>query len=113
VEAGLLLFEIGGKADAAAVCGVALVGCSKASKGSQVYFNEHLPCPRPAVEQFEPWGQSGSQHSCKIAQGPFVAFESGHVRIRGQFANGEKTGLWRWYKADGSIEKEIDYSKTN
>ena len=64
-------------------------------------------------EQFEPWGQSGSQHSCKIADGPFVAFEWGHVRIRGQFKYGQRTGIWRWYKPDGTVEKELDYSKAH
>lgn len=95
-----------------AVC-AAFAGCSKSSKQSQAYFNEHLACPKPAIEQFEPWGQSGSQHSCKIADGPFVAFESGHVRIRGQFKYGQRTGIWRWNKADGTVEKELDYSKAH
>lgn len=88
-------------------------GCSKESQKSheeQAYFNEKLSCQPPAVEQFEPWGQSGSLHTCKITHGPFVTFEWGYVRMRGQYNNGNKIGIWRWYGSDGKIEKEIDYS---
>ena len=87
-------------------------GCSKGTEQQRAYFGEHLTCPAPAVEEFGPWGKSGSQHICKIAHGPFVAFESNHVVLRGQYENGGKSGIWRWYDSNGKVEKEIDYSRT-
>ena len=97
-----------------AVCLVAVLmlnGCMRDDAAKQAFMDEKLVCPPPAVEQFEPWGKSGMQHVCKIKHGPFVAYESGRVQIRGQFDNGKEVGVWRWYGPDGKIEKEIDYSK--
>jgi hypothetical protein len=94
----------------AALFAFQLGGCSKETPAERAYYDEAISCPLPALEQFEPWGQSGSQHTCKIKHGPFVAFEQGHVKIRGQFSNGKEVGVWRWYGPDGKVEKEIDYS---
>lgn len=88
-----------------------LGACARNDPAKDAYFAENLNCPPPAIGEFDPWGQSGSEHVCKIRHGPFVAFEAGHVNIRGQYDNGEKVGVWRWYGADGKVEKEIDYSK--
>lgn len=101
------------------LCGAAVLlllsvlscGCSHDDAAKQSYFAEKLACPPPAVDEFDPWGQQGSEHVCKITHGPFVAFEQGHVVIRGQYDNGKEAGVWRWYGADGIVEKEIDYSK--
>lgn len=92
---------------------VMLVSCSDTDSAKERYFSERLQCPPPAVEKFEPWGQSGSQHVCELKEGPFVAFENGHVAIRGQYFNGKETGIWRWYRADGRVVKEVDYSHGN
>lgn len=88
-----------------------LSGCTKDDVARQAFFDEKLSCPPPAVSEFNNWGQSGSEHVCKIKHGPFVAFENGHVQIRGQFDNGKEAGVWRWYGPDGKVDKEIDYSK--
>ena len=88
-----------------------VAGCSNDGAARKAFFDEKLTCPSPAVDQFEPWGQSGSAHICKIKQGSFIAFESGRVQIRGQYDQGKEAGVWRWYGADGKVEKEIDYSK--
>jgi hypothetical protein len=88
-----------------------LCACTeKDSPERAAFFAENLNCPPPAVEQFAPWGQSGSEHVCKINHGPFVAFEWGYVKIRGQYDNGKQVGVWRYYDKDGKVEKEIDYS---
>lgn len=90
-----------------------LISCSKDDSAKQAFFREKLACQTPAIEQFEPWGQSGSQHVCEFKHGPFVAFENGHVRIRGQYLNGKEAGTWRWYGTDGKVVKEIDYGHPN
>lgn len=96
----------------AATLVLAISGCSRETAAESAYFHEHLSCPAPATEQFEPWGKAGSQHSCKVMHGPFVAFEDRYVRIRGQYENGKKVGVWKWYSPDGRVEKEVNYSTT-
>lgn len=87
-----------------------LNSCAKDNAARQAFFDEKMSCPSPAVDEFNGWGQSGSEHICKIKHGPFVAFEGGYVHIRGQYENGKEAGIWRWYGADGKVVKEIDYS---
>jgi hypothetical protein len=87
-----------------------LGGCTKETPEQRAYFNESLSCPPPAQSEFAGWGKSGSEHVCKIRHGPFVAFENGYVHIRGQYDQGKETGVWRWYSANGKVEKEINYS---
>lgn len=92
--------------------GCCLSSCSDRGNGSEAaLLNEELLCPEPAVAQFEPWGKSGSQKICKVKHGPFVAWESGYVHVRGQYDNGTKAGVWRWFDKDGNVTKEIDYSQ--
>lgn len=86
-------------------------GCARDDAAKQSFFAEKLACPSPSVDEFDPWGQQGLEHVCKIKHGPFVAFEADHVKIRGQYDNGAEVGIWRWYDAAGKVEKEIDYSR--
>lgn len=88
-----------------------IYGCGKNDAATRAFFDEKISCPSPAIDEFNSWGQSGSEHICKIKHGPFVAFEGGYVRVRGQYDQGKEAGIWRWYSADGRVEKEIDYSK--
>jgi len=88
-----------------------LCACGQADPAKATFFAEQLACPPPAIAQFEPWGKSGTQQVCKIKHGPFVAFEAGHVQLRGQYDNGKEVGPWRWYGPDGKVVKEIDYSR--
>jgi hypothetical protein len=75
------------------------------------FLDEKLTCPTPAVAQFEPWGKSGTQQICKIKHGPFVAYESGYVHVRGQYENGKPTGIWYWYDAKGNVVRTEDQAK--
>jgi antitoxin component YwqK of YwqJK toxin-antitoxin module len=87
-----------------------LFGCSN-EKESSNFFNEKLTCPSPAMDEFQPWGKSGTQHICKIKHGPFIAWENGYVHVRGQYDNGKETGVWYWYDKNGSVINKIDYAK--
>src|SRR5436189_6462472 len=77
---------------------------------SDDFFTEKISCPTPAVDEYQPWGKSGTQHICKIKHGPFVAWENGYIHIRGQYEYGKDTGAWFWYDAGGKVVKQIDYS---
>ena len=88
------------------------LGCTNDNAAKQSFFGEKLDCPPPAIAEFGSWGQHGSQHVCKITHGPFVAFEEGHVRLRGQYDNGREVGTWRWYGTDGKVEIEVTYPAT-
>jgi hypothetical protein len=72
---------------------------------------EKIVCPVPAVEEYEAWGESGTQLVCKIKHGPFVVWEDGYVHLRRQIENGKESGVWTWSGRDGAIDKQIDYSK--
>lgn len=88
-----------------------LGACAKETPAQRAFFKESLSCPPPSQAEFTPWGKTGSEHVCKIKHGPFVAFENGYVHVRGQYDQGKESGVWRWYGADGKVEREIDYSK--
>ncbi len=92
---------------------LALVICLAAcgSDGERDIFAGGLKCPPPSVVQVEPWGESGSQQICKIKHGPFVASEGGYIHLRGNFHNGKKSGVWKWYDRAGTVIKEVDYDK--
>lgn len=82
------------------------------SNEAKVIFSEDPNCPPPSVAQIEPWGESGSQQICKIKHGPFAAWEDGYIHLRGNYHNGEKSGVWKWYDRVGNVVKEIDYGKS-
>ena len=92
------------------VC-LSLLGCSNEESDSNKFFNEKLACPAPAVAEFQAWGKSGTQQVCKIKHGPFVAWESGYIHVRGQYENGKETGVWYWYDKQGNVVKKIDYTR--
>jgi antitoxin component YwqK of YwqJK toxin-antitoxin module len=47
-----------------------------------------------------------------LLDGEEVAFyPSGQVEYRGQFREGNRIGTWRWFKEDGTVQSERDYSK--
>ena len=87
----------------------ATASCSRETGERQKIAAEQLQCPPPATEEFSPWGENGLEHICKLKHGPFVTFEQGHVRLRGQYANGKEAGTWRWYGNDGKVEREETY----
>lgn len=77
-----------------------LFGCSNKQNDTDKFFNENLVCPATAVAEFDAWGKSGTQQICKIKHGPFVAWESGYIHVRGQYDSGKETGIWYWYDKD-------------
>lgn len=91
-------------------CLLLLMGCSRDQSNPNDFLNEKLVCPPPAVAEYEAWGESGTQQVCKIKHGPFFAWESGYIHVRGQYEMGKKTGIWYWYDKNGKVVKEIDYS---
>jgi len=86
-----------------------LFGCSNEQSARDKFFNETLSCPSPALGEFEGWGESGTQHICKIKHGPFIAWENGYVNIRGQYENGKEVGEWLWYDVKGNVQVRGQY----
>ena len=41
----------------------------------------------------------------------FVRYPNGAMRYTGEFSNDKESGLWRFYKEDGSLDSEKDYGK--
>lgn len=89
---------------------ICLAACG-GSDGEKDVFAGGLECPPPSVVQVESWGKSGSQQICKIRHGPFIASEGGYIHLRGNFHNGKKSGVWKWYDRAGTVIKEVDYDK--
>lgn len=76
----------------------------------QALKRENVSCKAPSFLEYDGWGPRGQMLSCKMMTGAFVAAEDGYVRIRGQFKDGRKAGVWRFYDEQGNVRKEIDYS---
>ncbi len=87
-----------------------IAGCDSELAQNQVFEGTKLDCPSPAVAQFEPWGKAGTQQICKIKHGPFEAWESGYLHLKGEYENGKEAGVWIWYGKDGNVERTVDYS---
>jgi len=87
--------------------------CADQKQGATTnsFDDERIECVEPARLKTEPWGKAGSLKGCEIADGPFVAADDGYIRMRGQFKNGHKAGVWRWYDRSGNVTKEVNYSQ--
>ncbi len=56
----------------------------------------------------KPW--SAHTYLNDTLQGPYKTWhENGQLYIDGQYNKGKKSGLWKFYKPDGSVEKEINF----
>lgn len=87
--------------------------CADQKQGATTnsFDDERIECVEPARLKIEPWGKAGSLKGCEIADGPFVAADDGYIRMRGQFKNGHKAGVWRWYDRSGNVTKEVNYAQ--
>lgn len=79
------------------------------TKQSEAMYSEELNCPDNSHVEYAPWGETGWVKACKQNHGKYVVWEGDKKKIDGQFINGKKTGIWTYYKDDGSIEKTANY----
>lgn len=74
-----------------------------------------LDCPNEAVQAAAPWGEVGWMVYCDrqgTLHGPWVAAEAGGLVIRGEYSNGERSGLWEWYDDKGEVAKHVTYPES-
>lgn len=41
--------------------------------------------------------------------GPWVAAEGGRLKLRGEYFEGQRHGLWEWYDDEGNVVKQTTY----
>lgn len=87
-----------------------LVGCWPHSDniGALEEFAD-FECPAPGSPHSVPWAQ-GSAKICGIRHGSFIVANSGVIVLVGQYAEGQRVGVWYWYNSDGKVIESIDYS---
>lgn len=67
---------------------------------------QELGCPPSAEEVSRPWSKAGWMRFCEesgVKNGPWLTASAGKLAIRGEYAHGEKTGVWEWYGDDGAV----------
>ena len=48
-----------------------------------------IHCADGAIKEYDRWGKSGWMVSCKLAHGPLIAAENGHVVVRSEYVMGK------------------------
>ena len=62
----------------------------------------NLQCPQGTVEKREVWSKLGIAIFCEkegIKQGVWQAWDGGYMHIEGQYADGHKDGVWKYFNA--------------
>lgn len=72
-----------------------------------------LSCPPGASQVIEPWSKGGYSVSCRandVKEGPWQAWEGGHISISGAYAKGKEHGTWLVYSDKGKqLYRTITY----
>lgn len=73
----------------------------------------NLVCPTGASQVIEPWSKGGYAVFCRINEvkdGPWQAWEGGHIAISGAYARGKEHGTWLVYANKGTqVYRTIAY----
>ena len=80
----------------------------------EILAQKNLECPGEAVEASRPWGKAGWMVFCEhdgTLHGPWVAAEGGRLALRGEYSEGQRSGLWEWYDEEGNVVKHTTYGK--
>jgi antitoxin component YwqK of YwqJK toxin-antitoxin module len=72
-----------------------------------------LSCPPGASQIIERWSKGGYSVSCRandVKDGPWQAWEGGHLSISGAYAKGKEHGTWLVYTDKGKqLYRTITY----
>jgi hypothetical protein len=72
-----------------------------------------LPCEGRTSQVIEGWSKDGYSVSCRsngIKDGPWQAWEGGHIAISGHYTNDKEHGTWLFYSLDGKqVYRTIGY----
>lgn len=75
--------------------------------------NISLPCGPGTSQVIKPWSKGGYSVSCRnnqIKDGPWQAWENGHISISGAYAKDKEHGVWLFYTDKGTqIYRTITY----
>ena len=72
----------------------------------------NLGCGDDTIQEIQAWSKAGYMVSCRrnsVIDGPWEAWESGYMHIKGGFVDGKKNGAWLVYSRDGSLYRTIEY----
>lgn len=73
---------------------------------------QELECPPGAEEANEPWSKGGWMRYCQaneVDHGPWLTARAGRLAIRGEYSEGQKTGVWEWYGEEGDVIRREVY----
>ena len=71
---------------------------------------DQLVCPENTEITTRGWSEAGYSRYCEPnMSGPWEAWADGHLRVQGNYLNGEQTGTWRWFNEDGDVTKIVEY----
>ncbi len=74
------------------------------SKTRSAVAEVNLQCSEGAVEKREVWSKLGIAVFCErdgIKHGEWQAWDGGYMHIAGQYADGNKDGVWKYFNAHG------------
>ncbi|MXY15010.1 MAG: hypothetical protein F4X93_02095 [Proteobacteria bacterium] len=74
------------------------------SKTRSAVAEVNLQCIEGAVEKREVWSKLGIAVFCErdgIKHGEWQAWDGGYMHIAGQYADGDKDGIWKYFNAHG------------
>lgn len=74
------------------------------SKTRSAVAEVNLQCSEGAVEKREVWSKLGIAVFCEkdgIKHGEWQAWDGGYMHIAGQYADGDKDGVWKYFNAHG------------
>ena len=74
------------------------------SKTRSAVAEVNLQCGEGAVEKREVWSKLGIAVFCErdgVKDGTWQAWDGGYMHIAGQYADGDKDGVWKYFNAHG------------
>lgn len=78
----------------------------------EVIRHVSLSCSPNTEQKIEAWSKAGLSVSCRKGEtihGPWQAWESGHLAIKGEFSEGQKSGTWLVYTDNGDLHRATQY----
>ena len=89
-----------------------LAGCGEPVSQPKAMLAEKLECPDGSHPEIERWGgigENGWLQACKMKHGTFTAWRNEVKVVEGEYVEGNKEGVWRFWDNAGNLTKEITY----
>lgn len=75
-----------------------------------------LTCPDGHSVRVDMWSKSGLSRACvlrDVLDGPWEAWEKGHLVVRGHYKQGARSGIWTWYNDTGGVVRVRDFARSS